>query len=365
MRIVDRYLITEVFTTQVAVGLVLGLVIIGGTFVRLLGMSAGGSLPADLLAPLVAVESLKAMFLLTPVALFLSIVLTLGRLYRDSEMTALQAAGIGQRQLYRGLMLLAVPLALLLLWLMWAVYPWASAKSDVIQREGQQRMSFAAIEAGRFLNLASGRAVGFVGGLSEGGRRLEQIFVQTDGQKAPMLLLAQSGTQHFDAKSGQRVLTLESGERYDGRPGQANYRILHFKQYRTRVVMPMVGADSSHRNARSSLELWREGSVADLAALEWRLSVPLSVLILSFIAVPLSYARPRQGRFGQLAVAILLYVFYANLILVSKSWMERGETPLWVGMWWPHLAMLLLGVVMWWWRSRQRPRRRRKARAMP
>ena len=168
MRIVDRYLITEVFTTQVAVGLVLGLVIVGGTFVRLLGMSAGGNLPVDLLAPLVAVESLKAMVMLTPVALFLAIMLTLGRLYRDSEMTALQAAGIGQRRLYRGLLLLAVPLSLLLVWLMFFVFPWASAKSNTIQREGQQRMSLAAVEAGRFLSLASGRAVGFVGSLNEG-----------------------------------------------------------------------------------------------------------------------------------------------------------------------------------------------------
>jgi lipopolysaccharide export system permease protein len=94
-----------------------------------------------------------------------------------------------------------------------------------------------------------------------------------------------------------------------------------------------------------------------LAELQWRLSVPLSVLILTFIAVPLSYARPRQGRFGQLALAILLYVFYANLILISKSWMEHGDVPSWLGMWWPHLVLLALGALMWWWRSRQRPRR--------
>ena len=363
MRIVDRYLITEVFTTQVAVGLVLGLVIVGGTFVRLLGMSAGGNLPVDLLAPLVAVESLKAMVMLTPVALFLAIMLTLGRLYRDSEMTALQAAGIGQRRLYRGLLLLAVPLSLLLVWLMFFVFPWASSKSNTIQREGQQRMSLAAVEAGRFLSLASGRAVGFVGALNEGGRRLENIFVQATGAHTPVVVLAKSGTQHTDQSNGQRVLSLNDGVRYDGRAGQADYRILQFKHYEAMLIMPSVGAASGRRNARPSLELWREGGAADLAELQWRLSVPLSVLILTFIAVPLSYARPRQGRFGQLALAILLYVFYANLILISKSWMEHGETPLWLGMWWPHLALLLLGALMWWWRARQRPRRRRSLQA--
>jgi lipopolysaccharide export system permease protein len=357
MRIVDRYLITEVFITQVAVGLVLGLVIVGGTFVRLLGMSAGGSLPVDLLAPLVAVESLKAMVLLTPVALFLAIMLTLGRLYRDSEMTALQAAGVGQRRLYRGLLLLAVPLAALLLWLMFFVFPWASAKSNTIQREGQQRMSLAAVEAGRFLSLASGRAVGFVGALGKGGRRLENIFVQAGNAHTPVVVLANSGTQHTDPANGQRVLSLNDGVRYDGHAGMADYRILQFKHYQAMIVMPSVGGGAGKRNARSSLELWREGSMADLAELQWRLSVPLSVLILTFIAVPLSYARPRQGRFGQLALAILLYVFYANLILISKSWMEHGDVPSWLGMWWPHLALLALGALMWWRRSRQRPRR--------
>lgn len=358
MRIVDRYLIREVFGTQVAVGLVLGLVIIGGTFVRLLGLSSGGNLPIDLLAPLVAVESLKAMVLLTPVALFLAIMLTLGRLYRDSEMTALQAAGVGQGSLYRGLLLLAIPLAIALVWLMLVVFPWASAKSNAIQREGQVRMSLAAVQAGQFLSLGSGRAVGFVGALGNGGRQLENIFVQTESKRGPVVVLAQNGTQRTDPANGQRVISLNDGVRYDGHAGQGNFRILHFKHYETMLVMPSVSMGASKRNARPSLELWRAGGAANLAELQWRLSVPLSALILAFIAVPLSYARPRQGRFGQLAVAILIYVFYANLIIVSKSWMARGTTPEWVGMWWPHVAMILLGAVMWWRRSLQRPGRR-------
>lgn len=362
MRIVDRYLITETFLTQIAVGLVLGLVIVGGTFVRLLGLSSGGNLPVGLLAPLVAIESLKAMILLTPVALFLAIMLTLGRFYRDSEMTALQAAGVGQGRLYGGLSLLAFPLALLLVWLMFFVFPWASAKSNSIQKEGQQRMSLAAVEAGQFLSLASGKAVGFVGALQDRGRGLENIFVRADGGRGPVVVLARSGTQRVKPGEGVHVLSFDDGARYDGRPGEGDYRILRFKRYETRLIMPSAGVGAEKRNARSSLSLWRAGSAADLAELEWRLSIPLSVLILALLAIPLSHAKPRQGRFGQLAVAILIYVFYANLIFISKSWMASGQTPVWLGMWWPHIGVLLLGGGLWWWRSHQ-PRVKRRGKA--
>ncbi|APZ43248.1 LPS export ABC transporter permease LptF [Acidihalobacter ferrooxydans] len=362
MRIVDRYLISEVLISQIAVGLVLGLVIVGSTFVRLLGYSAGGNLPVALLAPLVAVESLKAMMLLTPVALFLATMLTLGRLYRDSEMAALQAAGIGQGRIYSGLLLLAVPLALLLLWLMLAVYPWASAKSDTIQREGQQRMSLAAISSGRFLTFDSGRAVGFIGGMRHGGRVVENVFVQSNHNGKRIVLLAHDGTQKTDSATGQRVLMLHDGVRYEGSPGQADFRILKFKHYAATLALPSLSGASDKGNARSSLKLWQDGSMKDLAELQWRLSVPISVLILIFIAVPLSYVRPRQGRYSRLAVAILIYVFYANLLIVAKSWMEQGVVPAWIGMWWPHVLFVLFGSILWWRRARQRSGRRKRAR---
>ncbi|OBS09722.1 LPS export ABC transporter permease LptF [Acidihalobacter prosperus] len=349
MRILARYLAIEVLLSLLAVGFVLGLVIVGSTFVRLLGLSASGALPVELLASLVAVESLKAMMLLLPVALFLAIMLTLGRLYRDSEMTAMQAAGVSPRRLYGGLMLLGLPMALMSLYLMLVAYPWASQKSVVIQREGQQRMDFAAVESGRFMALDGGRIVAFVASLGDRGKRLQDIFVHAVDEGSPIVLSARTGMLEIDRGKGLRVLKLEQGTRYDGKAGVADYRILRFERYQAAMPLAAVSENGAPRRiSMSTLSLWRQGGAADLAELEWRLAIPLSALILILLAVPMSHVRPRQGRYGQLVFGMLLYVVYANLILIAKSWMEKGIVPISIGMWWPHLLMLLLAALLWW-----------------
>ncbi|AOU98381.1 LPS export ABC transporter permease LptF [Acidihalobacter yilgarnensis] len=352
MRILARYLAIEVLVSLLAVGFVLGLVIIGSTFVRLLGLSASGALPVELLASLVAVESLKAMMLLMPVALFLAVMLTFGRFYRDSEMTAIQAAGVSPLRLYGGLMLLGLPMALLSLYLMLMAYPWASQQSVVIQHEGQQRMDFAGVESGRFMGLDGGRVVAFVANLSGQGKRLEDIFVHAVDNGVPVVLSAHSGTLQIERDKGLRVLSLINGTRYDGHAGSANYKILQFDRYQ--AVMPLAAIHRSgtlRRIAMPTLTLWRHGGAADLAELEWRLAIPISTLILILLAVPMSHVRPRQGRYGQLVFGMLIYVVYANLILIAKAWMEKGIVPVWIGMWWPHLVILALASLLWWRRA--------------
>lgn len=352
MRILARYLVVETLLSLLAVGFVLGLIIIGSTFVRLLGMSASGALPAVLLASLVAVESLKAMMLLMPVTLFLAIMLTLGRFYRDSEMTAMQAAGVSPLRLYAGLMLLGLPIAILSSYLMLVAYPWASQKSVVIQREGQQRMDFAAAQSGRFMALDAGRIIAFVSALGDHGKRLENIFVRADENNTPIILIARSGTLKINRSLGLRTISLDNGIRYEGHAGTADYRILKFSHYQ--VVMPLIVTNLNGKPRRiemPTLYLWRHGGPADLAELEWRLSVPLSTLILILLAVPMSHVRPRHGRFSQLVFGMLIYVIYANLILVAKSWLENNYVSVWLGMWWPHVLMLLLAALLWWHRA--------------
>lgn len=367
MRILARYIAVEVLLSMLAVGFVLGLVIIGSTFVRLLGMSASGALPVELLASLVAVESLKAMMLLLPVTLFIAVMLTLGRLYRDSEMSAMAAAGMGPRRLYAGLMVLGLPMAAISAYLMLVAYPWASQKSVVIQREGQQRMDFAVVEAGRFISLDGGHAVAFVASLGDQGKQLQDVFVHTyDAKGHTVVLSAKSGTLHVERQAGLRILNLDNGARYVGTPGEAGFSVLKFAHYQVRMPLAAVKSDSAPRRIEMpTLALWQQGGREALAEIEWRLAVPISALVLILLAVPMSHVRPRQGRYGQLVFGMLSYVVYANFLLIAKSWMEKGVVPVWVGMWWPHLLMLAFVGLLWWLRAGRRTTgiRRRSAAA--
>ena len=352
MRIIDRYLSFEILQTQVATGIVLGLVIIGGTLVRILKMSIDGSLPVDLLAPLVAVESLKSLMLLSPVILFLAILLVFGRLYRDSEMTAFQVAGVGQGALARVLLWIVLPMSGMLFGLMLLAYPWASQQSYIIQREGQQQAGMTLVRSGEFLNLRGGQAIGYAGAVRNVQHRLEQIFIfSRTASKKPAIIIAKSGSQRINTNGAVDIFSLDQGTRYVGKPGSGNFQTLQFQHYEIRLMLP-GGIGGKPLNTQSSLSLLQSGKAADLAEFEWRLSIPISVLILAFLAVPLSHAKLRQGRFGQLLVAIILYAIYADLLILSKTWMAQGKTPLWLGMWWPHILLLGVLSVLWWRKQR-------------
>ncbi|HLW73749.1 MAG TPA: LptF/LptG family permease, partial [Gammaproteobacteria bacterium] len=95
IRIVDRYLAKEAALTVGAVTGVLLLILLSNKFAGLLGDAAAGRLPRDTVFTLLGLASIKFFIVVVPVSLFLAIMLTLGRLYRDSEMTTLMACGVG------------------------------------------------------------------------------------------------------------------------------------------------------------------------------------------------------------------------------------------------------------------------------
>ncbi len=59
-------------------------------------------------------------------------------------------------------------------------------------------------------------------------------------------------------------------------------------------------------------------------------------LVLTLVAVPLSRLRPRQGRYARVGFAIVVYFVYSNLLSPSKVWLEKGDLPPAIGVWWVH-----------------------------
>ena len=85
------------------------------------------------------------------------------------------------------------------------------------------------------------------------------------------------------------------------------------------------------------------------AELQWRIGVPLSTIILAIFAVPLSRSQPRSGRYGRLALGLLVFIIYFNLLSAAKAWVEKGELDPALGLWWVHGlflfgALALLGI---------------------
>ena len=343
----DRYLLREVIQTWVSVTGVLLLIMLTTRFARYLGEAAGGNLPSDAVFALLGLTSIHYLTVLVPVSLFLAVMLALGRLYKDSEMAALMACGVGYGRLLRPLMVLAGVSAVGLALLSMQGSPWAGRASEQVRHTAAREAEAAGFEPGRFRSV--GDTVFYADQVGNGGRDLRQVFIQSrepDGRLS--VSLAARADQRTDRASGARHLVLYDGRRYSGTPGSAEIQQVQFDEHGVRVALAGGGEEQLRLASSPTLALFTSADPGAGAELQWRISVPLMGVLLVVLAVPLSRTSPRQGRYAKLVAAVLVYVVYSNLLGLSQVWLERAQIPSWVGLWWVHagIAAFALGLVV-------------------
>ena len=360
MGVIDRLLLKEILKTLSVVLLVLALVLLSNTLVRYLGKAASGSLGTDILFVVVGLELVKALGLIIPPAFFFSVLWVLGRMYRDSEMVALAASGFGHWRIFRSVLLAAVPLAILVGVLVMEVLPWAKGRVAVLKAEEASAVDISGVRAGRFNEFSRGGLVVYTEKLSPDGFKLEGVFVQDRQQGKLGLVTAENAYQTTDPDTGERFVILTNGQRYEGSPGQLDYKIGHFKEYAVRIPTFGLEVYKPKQSATSWQVLLASENPRDWAELQYRLSVPIALLAFAVLAVPLARSPPRSGVYGRLTLAVLLYFTFFNLQRVAERWLETGVVPGWLGMWWLPLVMLVVaGVIMlldsnWFWVHRPR-----------
>ncbi len=345
--LLERFLIREIVVTQAAVTVVLLLVIVGTVVGRALRDVAEGRIPLDVLPALVAFGSFKGLMLLWPVALFLAFLLVLGRLQRDSELIAMQAGGFSFARMYRALFLVAAPAALFLLFLMSFAVPRIEILIDQLRDRADQRSDLVGITPGRFLRSRVGDQVFFAERFSADREALENVFIYHErGDQAEVTVARRAIAEIADEA---RYLVLEDGHRYVGTPGDGAFQMLDFERLRMRVPDPTLVQPRRSLDGLPMGELWAQRDTARFRAeLEWRLALPASVLMLALIALPLGLVAPRSSRYARVPLAILVYVVYANFLIMGKSWLTAGQLPLWLGLWWVHLIPLTVWLFFSW-----------------
>lgn len=347
--ILNRYLIKEILQAFIATLLVLMLIIVGNTVARLLGNVSDGQLPADALGVLIFIGSVKGAIQLAPIALLIGMMMAFGRMYRDNEISSMHASGIGPGQFFKAIFLLLTPLTLLLATLVLYALPLLETSRQEITAEIKQRPEASGIPVGEFMHARSGDRTFtiFVEALDEKNVVMENFFLHMEDAKDKRAMLASKAVLFIDQKSGDRVLQISDGSRYDQSKADGTFTIFKFGEHGIRV--PPLSTNVSQRlGAKSTITLLRSDDVKDSAELHWRFGVILSAPIMALLAFPLSYTTPRQGRFGKLAVGILLYALYANLLITGKSMLEDEKIPTIIGLWWVHLPFLCLSLWMVW-----------------
>ena len=357
--IVFRYLSREVLVTLSAVSAVLLVIIMSGRFIKYLAQAAQGVLDPGVLFLIMGYRIPGFLQLILPLGLFLGFLLAYGRLYLDSEMTVLSATGVSQQRLTVYSMAPALVVALLVAWLSMGLAPQGVASVARILNEQDALTELDTLVPGRFQSLKDGSRVTYTEGLSDDRGQLAGVFIsekrmqrQVEGEKPKQsgitVLVAEKGRQVIQA-DGSRYLILENGYRYDGNPGQADYRATQYETHGVLLPKPSVSAEIGEREAVPTRELIGSDEPRYQAELQWRLSIPLLVFIVTLLAVPLARVNPRQGRFLKLLPAILLYMAYLALLIGARGQLDKGKIPMELGLWWVHALFLLIGAVLFLW----------------
>jgi len=345
-RILDRYIFREISMTWLGVTLVLLLILLTNQFARVLGDVAKGKLPKDAAFDVIGLSAAQYLTVLVPIGLFLSVMLALGRLYRDSEMPAMMACRVGPSGIYRPLMWLLVPLALGVAWLSIFGAPKALAAVERIGAEARREADLASIEPGRFTVFGPEQAVLYGERVTSEGV-LEKVFMQrqVDGGSI-QVVVAERGEQRESDDEDTRLLVLHNGRRYEGIPGTSQFRVVEFAEHGIPYRLPSLSTSDPRPRAMSFARLLQSRELEHIAETQWRIGIPLSTVILALVAVPLSRSRPRAGRYGRLAVGMLVFIIYLNMLSAAKAWIEQATIPPWLGLWWVHGCVLLFALLL-------------------
>jgi len=340
--IIDRYLIREIALTLLATTLVLLAMVLSHRLAGYLSKAANGLLARDSIFLLLGLQAINFLTVLLPLAFLLSIMLALGRLYRDHEMTALAACGHGALSVYRAVFLLAAPLALVTAGLSFVVGPAIMEYEFEVMAKARKEAEISMFTPGSFREVFEGRHVVYIGALD--GRELRNVFIQSREPDGSLSITTGDRGRQSVGEDGIRRIILDRGYRYRGIPGQSDYEIVRFESAAVRVDTTPPPQAWQHQETIPLHQLWNSSEPRLIAELQLRFNSPMQVLVIALWAPLVARAKPREGRYGRVVAAVLIYAINFNLIGIGESWLSHGLVGADVGLWWVHGLFVLFGA---------------------
>lgn len=325
--VIDKMIVRDLVKTLIAVLTTIVVIIVSQQFISVLSKAIEGKVASQTILNILGLKLIAAAIAFLPVSLFVAILIVLGRMYRDQEMSAIAVAGSGIGRIYRAAFLLALPMSVLVTGMAAFVSPWTEAMVGKMVFDDNQTMEMRGVAAGRFSEFQNGELVFYVEDINT-ENVLQQVFVRDQRFGELGITTAESG--EFKILTGGRYLLLYNGERIQGRPGQVDYVIETFSEYAVRLEA--TGKEVNlDLQAVPSQQLWSSNELVDKAELQRRFSIPISVIILCALAIPLAQISPRGGVYGNMLTAFLVYFGYANILKLSESWVRNAQLPEWLG----------------------------------
>ena len=341
--IIDRYLIREVATASVAVSIVLFAIFFTYSLTRFLSDAASGFLRAAEVAQLTLLKSVIALEVLLPIGLYFGVILGLGRLNGHQEITALRSCGVSRWRINRPIIFFSLALAVIVGGFSTLARPWAYTGIYTLETNAAAASELDRIKPGGFYLIDGGKRTVFVKHVDAVDGSLRDIFVRTRKGADLEIITALAGRlEPYVTTDRHRLLLegvqlfkeVESGTDFVGSFGRLSL-----------FLKARVPKSFAHKpKAKPTSLLGRSRNGKDMAEFQWRLSTPVSTLLLTMLALQLVQSRPRETRFARLPLALAIYALYYNLLGVGRSWVEQEKMS---SFWWVPGLLLIVLIALW------------------
>lgn len=352
--IIFRYLCKELYSSILAITLVLLIIFITNQFIHYLKDAASGQITMTAVMQIMSLQIPLLLVYLLPLGLYLSILIAYGRLYVDHEMTVLSSCGMSRAQLMGMTMIIALVVMLVVAALMLWVEPIIQGYRTRILDQAVTNASIQKVVPKRFQRIESHR-VFYADRLSREEETMYKVFLAKMSSKNASwdVSLSQAAKEETVKGLKGKFIVFQNGHRYVGMPGKLNFQTIGFQHYGVRLVASNAHLNDWPNNV-PTYDLWnmikqeknpKKRRIAE-AVLQWRMAMPISVILFTLLAFPLCEVKPRSGKFARLIPAILIYIVYADLMFLGRAWIERGAISPSLGLWWIHGIALLIAILL-------------------
>ena len=352
--LISRYLLKNLVVFFISIFFIIGLIVFGNQFVLTVQESVQHGIPIQELIPIIGFNMLRDLPIILSLSFFLSIIITISQLYKSSEAIVMNSVGIGEKNFIRQIQPIVLFLFVLVFFLTIYVVPWAKQQKSFAEDETVNASEFSFITEGKFESFKNGEIVFYASESSlvnnTGEQNMEEIFIYLSNKDSPIVVLASEATKYNDSFNESIYLRLKNGVRYEGLPGDQNVNIMDFDRYDLEIVSGEVQKSLSNFSAieeKTSIDLLLEGGALSNAEMQWRLSQPISILILSIIGVLLGKTSPRTGKGINLLIGLIIFMIYNNSLLVAKNLIENEQLNSLIGMWPIHLLFVIFVIIFY------------------
>ena len=356
---IAKYVVKNLVIYFFAITFIIGLVVFGNQFVLTVQESIDRGVPFKELLPLISYNMIRDIPIILVLSIFLAVIISISQLYKNSEAIVMNSIGVGDKGFLSIIQPFAVILFLFVLFLTTYGVPWAKQQKSIAEQETKNASEFSFITEGKFESFKKGSIVFYASESAliddnEGEQNMEEIFIYAYDDGHPIIVLASQATKYLDSVTKNVYLRLKDGVRYQGLPSDKNVSILDFESYDLEIISGEAQKNlvaATEIEEKNFLELIRLGGLPAIAEIQWRLSLPLSILILTVFGVYLGKTSPRTSKGINILIGIIVFMLYNNGLLVTKSSVESGVLNPFIGMFGIHFLAIFVLILLYQFRN--------------